>query len=118
MARADQVRCKVNELGRPHRAAAGGDQAIRPRPNGGAAFERQAISIALAKGRPIADLIKTSKTLGLSIVPENDTTLMKRYARGIKPGENPFHDVETITTPSGILVLKHALAWLETRVIN
>ena len=83
-----------------------------------ASFEPPTVSIALAKGRPIADLIKSTKTLGLSIVPENDTTLMKRYARGIKPGEDPFHDVETIATPGGIPVMKNALAWLEGRVIS
>ena len=83
-----------------------------------ASFEPPTVSIALAKGRPIGSLIETGKLLALSILPENDTTLMKRYARGVKPGEDPFAGVETMTTPGGQVVLKPALAWLEGRVIS
>src|SRR3954465_13009458 len=54
------------------------------------AFDPPAVSIAMAKGRPIAQAIKETKQLALAVVPENDTTLMKRYARGVKPGEDPF----------------------------
>ena len=46
-----------------------------------AGFEPPAVSISVAKGRPIVDLIKAGKLLGLSVLPEGDTKLMKRYAR-------------------------------------
>src|SRR5688572_10656191 len=55
-----------------------------------AAFDPPAVSIAMAKGRPIARLIHASKRMALSIIPEVDTSLMKRYARGVKEGEDPF----------------------------
>src|SRR5436305_9837510 len=55
-----------------------------------ASFDPPAISIAVAKERAIVDLIKSSKLLALSVIPQGDTTLMKKYARGIKPGENAF----------------------------
>ena len=83
-----------------------------------AAFDPPAVSIAMAKGRPIATLIQKSKKLALSIVPESDTSLMKRYARGVKPEEDAFAGVETFNTPGGVPVMKSALAWLEGRLIH
>ena len=83
-----------------------------------AAFDPPAVSIAMAKGRPIAALINASKTLALSIIPDGDSSLMKRYARGVKPGEDPFAGVETIQTPGGVPAMKSALAWLECRLIH
>jgi len=83
-----------------------------------AAFDPPAVSIAMAKGRPIAPLIQRSKKLALSVVPESDTSLMKRYARGVKEGEDPFAGVETLMTPGGVPVMKSALAWLEGRLIH
>src|SRR5215203_1792553 len=66
-----------------------------------ASFEPLAISIGMAKGRPIGEMIKSDKRLALSIIPQDDTSLMKRYARGVKPDEDPFAGVETFTTPGG-----------------
>jgi flavin reductase (DIM6/NTAB) family NADH-FMN oxidoreductase RutF len=82
------------------------------------AFDPPAISIAVAKNRPIVELIKQAKILGLSVVPENDTTLMKKYARGIKEGEDPFAGVEITTTPGGAIVLQQSLAWLEGQLMT
>jgi 3-hydroxy-9,10-secoandrosta-1,3,5(10)-triene-9,17-dione monooxygenase reductase component len=81
-------------------------------------FEPPAVSVALGKGRPIAELINASQRFALSVVGEDDTSLMKRYARGVKPGEDPFEGVETLTTPAGIPALKSALAWIECRLLK
>ena len=83
-----------------------------------AAFEPPAVSIAMARGRPIARLIDASKKMALSVIPESDTSLMKRYARGVKEGEDPFAGVETFQTPGGVPAMKSALAWLECRLIH
>jgi flavin reductase (DIM6/NTAB) family NADH-FMN oxidoreductase RutF len=83
-----------------------------------AAFEPPAVSIAMAKGRPIARLIGASKLMALSVVPQDDTSLMKRYARGVAEGEDPFAGVETFTTPGGVPAMKSALAWLECRLMH
>lgn len=83
-----------------------------------AAFDPPAVSIAMAKGRPIAQMIRASNRLALSVIPDGDSTLMKRYARGVKPGDDPFANVETIPTPGGIPAMKTALAWLECRLIH
>ena len=83
-----------------------------------AGFDPPAVSVAMAKGRPIVELIAASRTFALSIIPEGDSSLMKRYARGVKPGDDPFAGVETFATPSGIPAMKTALAWLECRLIH
>ena len=83
-----------------------------------ASFDPPAISIAVAKERAIVELIKASKLLALSVIPQGDTTLMKKYARGIKPGEDAFAGIDVFHTPAGVPVMKHALAWLEGRVIS
>ena len=83
-----------------------------------ASFEPPAVTVAMAKGRPIANLVRASKKFALSVIPEGDTSLMKRYARGIKPGEDPFEGVETFHTPGGLPAIKSALAWLEGELVS
>jgi flavin reductase (DIM6/NTAB) family NADH-FMN oxidoreductase RutF len=82
------------------------------------AFAPPAISVAVAKDRPVYELIQKSRTFALSIVPEGDSTLMKKYARGIPEGVDPFDGVRTQSAPSGSPVLSDALAWLDCRVIQ
>lgn len=83
-----------------------------------AAFDPPAVSIAMAKARPIAELIRASNRLAISVLPENDTSLMKRYARGVKPGEDPFAGVEIFRTPGGVPALKSAVAWLDCELLQ
>src|SRR5438067_2371130 len=83
-----------------------------------ASFEPPALSIALAKGRSIAESIRASKQLALSIIPEDDKSLMKHYARPISDDADPFAGVRVIDTPGGMPALADALAWLECRVIS
>jgi flavin reductase (DIM6/NTAB) family NADH-FMN oxidoreductase RutF len=83
-----------------------------------AAFSPPAVSVAVAKDRPIARVIKESGRFALSVISEHDKALMKRYARGIKEGEDPFAGMHTAQTPAGLTVLADALAWLEASVIH
>ena len=43
---------------------------------------------------------------------------MKKYARGIKPGEDPFEGIETFTTPGGAIAIQSALAWIECKLLQ
>jgi flavin reductase (DIM6/NTAB) family NADH-FMN oxidoreductase RutF len=83
-----------------------------------AAFDPPALSVAMAKDRPIYPLIRESNRFALSILGENDAPLMKKYARGIDPAHDAFEGVQTLTTPTGIPCLADALAWLECRVLQ
>jgi flavin reductase (DIM6/NTAB) family NADH-FMN oxidoreductase RutF len=82
-----------------------------------AAFEPPAVSVALAKGRPIAESIRASGRFALSILPDDDKTLMKHYARPIEAGD-PFAGVRVIDSPAGLPILADALAWLECRLLS
>jgi 3-hydroxy-9,10-secoandrosta-1,3,5(10)-triene-9,17-dione monooxygenase reductase component len=81
-------------------------------------FNPPAVSIAVAKDRAIVELFKTSKLAAISVLPADDTALMKRYARGVRGDEDPFEGVETATTPGGAIVMSRALAWLECRLLQ
>src|SRR6476661_8003811 len=69
-----------------------------------AAFAPPAVSVAVARDRPIVNLIRQSGRFALSVVAEHDKALMKRYARGIREGEDPFAGMHTAQTPAGITV--------------
>lgn len=83
-----------------------------------ASFDPPTVTVALSKYRPIRDLIAGAGQFAVAVVGAADTSLMKRYARGVEPGRDPFEGVETITTPAGEVVPAAALAWLECRVVQ
>jgi flavin reductase (DIM6/NTAB) family NADH-FMN oxidoreductase RutF len=82
-----------------------------------ASFVPPVISVAVAKGRPIAQLIRDSKLLAISIVPNEDKSLMKHYAK-LKASDDPFAGVRTKSAPSGVPILADALAFLDCRLID
>src|SRR6267142_4993110 len=51
-----------------------------------ASFDPPCLSIAVAKDRPILPVLRATNRFALSVLPANDTALMKKYARGIPPG--------------------------------
>ena len=83
-----------------------------------AAFEPPAVSIAIAKGRDVAEMIRASRQFALSIIAKDDTTLMKKYARGLKDDEDPFAGVHARPGSLGLPVLTDALAYLECRLLH
>ena len=78
-----------------------------------AAFNPPSVSVALTKDRGGREIIERTKRFALAIIPQDDLSLMKKYARGVKPGQPPFEGIETILTPSGLSVPAGALAWLD-----
>jgi len=83
-----------------------------------AAFDPPAISVALHKERPFRQTVMASRKFGLAVVGEGDSALMKKYARGLAPGEDPFQGIEVLRTPGRMQVPAAALAWLECEVIK
>src|SRR5207248_1846356 len=59
-----------------------------------AAFDPPAVSIALAKDRPVRTMIDGGGVFALSVLAKDDIQLMKKYARGIPEGDDPFAGVE------------------------
>jgi len=83
-----------------------------------AGFEPPAVTVAIAKGRPIGELIRAGGTFALSVIARDDTTLMKRYARGPGDDAHPFAGVRTTDGQLGVPLLTDALAYLECRLIH
>lgn len=83
-----------------------------------AAFEPPAVSVAVARQRWISDLIRRSGRMALSIIPKDDTALMKHYARGLSETDDPFDGVRTMDAPSGVPVLADAVAFLDCRLVQ
>jgi flavin reductase (DIM6/NTAB) family NADH-FMN oxidoreductase RutF len=81
-----------------------------------AAFQPPAVSVAVQKDRPLREMIHASRSFALAVVGEGESSLMKKYARGIPPGQAPFEGVEVIQTSGGMTVPSAALAWLECAV--
>jgi flavin reductase (DIM6/NTAB) family NADH-FMN oxidoreductase RutF len=83
-----------------------------------ASFDPPALSVAMGKQRGILESIQVSKQFALSIIPEDDKSLMKHYARPIAEDADPFAGVRVIDSPGGLPLLADALAWLECRLIS
>lgn len=80
------------------------------------AFKPPMVSVALASDRPIAKMIRDSGRFALSILGEQDGALMKKYARGLPPGADPFGGVSTVEVGGGVRALADALAYLDCRL--
>jgi flavin reductase (DIM6/NTAB) family NADH-FMN oxidoreductase RutF len=84
-----------------------------------ASFIPPAISIAMAKDRPLRKLLDADGTrLAVCGLAKTDNALMKKYARGIPEGHDPFEGVPTAKTPGGAIYLTDALTYLECRLIK
>ena len=83
-----------------------------------AAFAPPALSIAVAKERPVRRLIDAGAAFAVCVLGKSDNALMKKYARGIPEGQDPFAGVTTGKTPGGAVYLVDALAYLECRLLK
>lgn len=81
-----------------------------------AAFEPLSLSMAVSNQRSLAAMLAEGAPFALSVVGRSDTTLLKRYAKGIEPGQDPLEGMNVGATPAGQPYLADALAWLECRV--
>ena len=83
-----------------------------------AAFDPPAVSVAIAKDRPVREALNANPQFALAVVAEGDSAIMRKYARGIPPGEDPFEGVEVARTKAGLPIPKSALAYLDCRVLK
>jgi 3-hydroxy-9,10-secoandrosta-1,3,5(10)-triene-9,17-dione monooxygenase reductase component len=83
-----------------------------------AAFNPPSVSVAITRDRAGRISIEKNKQFALAVVPQDDLSLMKKYARGIKPGVDPFEGLQLTTTPAGLPVPANALAWLDCTMVS
>jgi 3-hydroxy-9,10-secoandrosta-1,3,5(10)-triene-9,17-dione monooxygenase reductase component len=78
-----------------------------------AGFNPPTVTVGVGKGRPIGELVRAAGKFGLSVLGEHDMPLMKKYARGVPDGADPFEGVKVSRAPGGIIYLEESAAYLE-----
>ena len=70
-----------------------------------AAFEPPSISVCIKKGRPVGDLIRSSRRFLLNIIGEDTAPMFKHFGRGFSLEEDAFGGLNTQPTDYGPLLL-------------
>src|SRR5687768_2187083 len=83
-----------------------------------ASFSPLTVSVAMAKDRPAYEVVRRAGAFALSVLGQGNTPYMKKYARGVEPGTDPFEGVRVDATPGGHPYLAESLAWLECRLVK
>lgn len=80
-------------------------------------FEPPMVSVAVAKDRPILSMVSGSRYFGLCQLREDDKVLLRKFAGGCDPGEDPFLGVDLVSkTQTVVPILANVLAYLECEV--
>src|SRR3954468_23702884 len=69
-----------------------------------ASFEPPAISVALRKGRPAAELVERSGRFLLNLVGSDSTPMFRHFGRGFSLDEDAFAGLEFEPTDYGTLI--------------
>lgn len=83
-----------------------------------ASFDPPSVCVALAKGRPVRADVEATEHFALSVLGSADAPVMKRYVRGMPPGDDPFEGLSVTQSGTGLPVLADACAWLECRLLK
>jgi flavin reductase (DIM6/NTAB) family NADH-FMN oxidoreductase RutF len=76
------------------------------------------IVVALAKGRPIVPLIHDSHSFAVCQIAQSDKHTLKRFAKGVDTGDNPFETMEIRRGVTGSPILNRSLAYLDCQLIR
>lgn len=82
-----------------------------------ASFHPPMVSVAVNKGRAIMPLISDSHQFGLCQIPKDDKVLLRKFASGIDPDEDPFLGFELIDGVTSSPVLASGMAFLECELV-
>lgn len=86
-----------------------------------ASFSPPLVSVALGRDRGLREPLERAGLFALSILGREDRALAGLFSRPPEPGtegRGPFDRVPTETRPSGLVVLKGALAFVECRLFQ
>lgn len=80
-------------------------------------FEPPMVTVAVAKGRSIMPLISESRRFGLCQIAQGEKTLLRRFAGGSDPNEDPFLGLDMVHGAAmSVPILTHCLGYLECEV--
>lgn len=83
-----------------------------------AAFDPPMISVAVNNSRPIASLIKDSKSFCLSVFHTNQKELFAHFAKGFEPGANPFDGINVARKTTQCAILQDAMVYLDCELVS
>jgi flavin reductase (DIM6/NTAB) family NADH-FMN oxidoreductase RutF len=75
-------------------------------------FEPPMISVAVAKGRPLMPLISESRRFGLCQIAKGEKVILRKFAGGIDPGDDPFLGFDMIPN-THVPILANVVGWME-----
>lgn len=82
-----------------------------------ASFDPPTVTVAIKDGRPASDLLNDDAAFAVNMIPKDDTGgLMKHFAKGFGPDEDPYDGVETVSGSTGVELLPSALGAIECKV--
>lgn len=79
-------------------------------------FAPPTLCVAIAKGRPHLEAVRSEGAFAISILDAESRALMSPFFRKHPEGEGPFDGLDHKPAPSGCPVLVRALAWLDCRL--
>jgi flavin reductase (DIM6/NTAB) family NADH-FMN oxidoreductase RutF len=79
-------------------------------------FDPPTVCVAIAKGRDHLEAVRERGGFTLSVIDADSSGLMGAFFRKYEDGASPYDGLETQAAPSGLPVLKGALAWLDCRL--
>lgn len=69
-----------------------------------ASFNPPSVSVALRKGRPVAELVEQSGKFLLNVIGSNHTPMFRHFGRGFSIDEDAFAGLDTTPTDYGRLI--------------
>ena len=76
------------------------------------------VMIAIARGSPVAALIRDSRVFALCQVSADDKLLEKKFSTAPAQGDDPFFSILTTIAPSGSPIVQRAVAFLDCELIR
>lgn len=81
-------------------------------------FDPPQLTIAIRKGRFLADWMSDGLTFTLNILDDGQSDMIGHFGRGFEPGEPAFEGLEIERRPNAGPILSESLAYLDCRAVN
>ena len=84
-----------------------------------ASFDPPTVTVSIKSGRPADDILRAGGVFAVNVIPSEDTSgLMKHFAKGFAPDQDPFDGIKTEQGSSGADLLPGSLGAIECKVVG
>ncbi len=81
-------------------------------------FEPPQVTVAIKRGRPIADWLRDGAVFTLNILDQSQTDMVAHFGRGFSLGEEAFEGLDVERAAGAAPLLREAVAFLQCRVLG